>query len=34
MEKDDSVTSFFTKISQLRDQQLVIGIMIDDDDLV
>jgi hypothetical protein len=34
MEKDDSIGSFFTKISQLRDQLLVIGIIIDDDDLV
>jgi hypothetical protein len=34
MEKNDSVASFFTKISQLRDQLLVIGIIIDDDDLV
>jgi hypothetical protein len=34
MEKDDSIASFFTKISQLRDQLLVIGIMIDDDDPV
>ena len=34
MEKDDSIASFFTKISQLRDQLLVIGITIDDDDLV
>ena len=30
MEKDDYVASFFTKISQLRDQLLVIGITIDD----
>jgi hypothetical protein len=34
MEKDDTVASFFTKISQIRDQLLVIGIPIDDDDLV
>jgi hypothetical protein len=34
MEKDDFIASFFTKISQLRDQLLVIGITIDDDDLV
>jgi hypothetical protein len=33
MEKDDSVASF-TKISQLRDQLLVIGITVDDVDLV
>jgi hypothetical protein len=34
MEKDDSMASFFTKISQLRDQLLVIGVTVDDDDLV
>jgi hypothetical protein len=34
MEKDDFVASFFTKISQLIDQLLVIGVTIDDDDLV
>ena len=34
MEMDDSIASFFTKISQLRDQLLVIGIIIDDDDFV
>jgi hypothetical protein len=34
MEKDDTIASFFTKISQLRDQLLVIGITIDDDDLI
>jgi hypothetical protein len=34
MEKDDSVAFFFTKISQLRDQLLVIGVTVDDDDLV
>jgi hypothetical protein len=34
MEKDDTVASFFTKISQIRDQLLVIGVPVDDDDLV
>jgi hypothetical protein len=34
MEKDDTVASFFTKISQIRDQSLVIGVPVDDDDLV
>ena len=34
MEKDDYVPSFFTKISQLRDPLLVIGVTVDDDDLV
>ena len=33
MEKDESVNSF-TKISQIRDQLLAIGINVDDDDLV
>jgi hypothetical protein len=34
MEKDDRVASFFTKISQIRDQLLVIGVPVDDDDLL
>jgi len=34
MEKDDSVASFFAKIYQIRDQLLVIGVLVDDDDLV
>jgi hypothetical protein len=34
MEKDDTVASFFTKISQIRDQLLVFGVQVDDDDLV
>ena len=34
MEKDEFVNSFFTKISQIRDQLLAIGISVDDDDLV
>jgi hypothetical protein len=32
MEKYDTVASFFTKISQIRDQLLVIGVLVDDDD--
>ena len=34
MEKDESVNSFFTKISHLKDQLLAIGVSVDDDDLV
>ena len=34
MEKDEIITSFFTKISQIRVQLLVIGITVDDDDLI
>jgi predicted secreted Zn-dependent protease len=34
MEKDESVASSFTKISQVRDQLLVIGVTGDDDNLV
>ena len=34
MEKDEGVASFFTKISQVRDQLLAIGVKVDDDDLV
>ena len=34
MEKDEGVASFFTKISRVRDQLLVIGVKVDDDDLV
>ena len=34
MEKDEGVASFFTKITQVRDQLLVIGVQVDDDDLV
>ena len=33
MEKDEFVNSF-TKISQIKDQLLAIGIVVDDDDLV
>ena len=34
LSKDESVGSFFTKIAQVRDQLLAIGITVDDDDLV
>ena len=34
MEKDEGVASFFTKISQVRDKLLAIGVLVDDDDLV
>lgn len=34
MEKDDSVASFFTKVSQIRDQLRMIGVSVNDDDLV
>ena len=34
MEKDDTIASFFTKISQIRDQLASIGVTVDDDDLV
>jgi hypothetical protein len=34
MEKDSIVASFFTKISQIRDQFTAIGVNVDDDDLV
>ena len=34
MEKDESVNSFFTKISHLKDQLLAIGVSVDDDDLI
>ena len=34
MNKDEGVAPFFTKIAQVRDQLIVIGIAIDDDDLV
>ena len=34
LSKDESVGSFFTKIKQVRDQLLAIGVTIDDDDLV
>ena len=34
LSKDESVDSFFTKIKQVRDQLLSIGVTVDDDDLV
>ena len=34
MEKDETMNSFFTNISQVRDQLLSIGVTIDDDDLI
>jgi hypothetical protein len=34
MEKDDTMASFFTKISQVRDQLRMIYVEVDDDDLV
>ena len=34
LNKDESVGSFFTKIAQVRDQLIAIGIIVDDDDLV
>ena len=34
MNKDERVGPFFTKIAQVRDQLIAIGIAVDDDDLV
>ena len=34
LNKDENVGSFFTKIAQVRDQLIAIGIIVDDDDLV
>jgi hypothetical protein len=34
MEKGESVASFCSRIAQIRDQLLVIGVRVDDDDLV
>jgi 3-polyprenyl-4-hydroxybenzoate decarboxylase len=34
MEKGESVASFSSRIAQIRDQLLVIGVTVDDDDLV
>jgi hypothetical protein len=34
MEKGESIVSFYSKITQIRDQFLVIGVTVDDDDLV
>ena len=33
MEKDGGMASFFTKISQVRDQILTVVTLVDDDDL-
>ena len=34
MEKDRTIASFFTKISQVRDQIMSIGVTVDDDYLI
>jgi hypothetical protein len=34
MDKGESITSFCSRIAQIRDQFLVIGVTVDDDDLV
>ena len=34
MEKDVTVATFFSKISQIRDQPMAIGDKVEDDDLV
>jgi hypothetical protein len=34
MGKDETISAFFSKISQTRDQLATIGVVIDDDDLV
>ena len=34
MEKDETMTSLFTKISQVRYQLLRIGVMVDDGDII
>ena len=34
MEKNDTVATFFSKISQIRDQLIAIGVPVEDDDLV
>ena len=34
MEKDETIASFFTKILQIKDQLLMIGVTVEDDDLV
>ena len=34
LNKDEGVGSFFTKIAQVRDQLIVISVVVDDDDLV
>jgi hypothetical protein len=34
MEKGESMASFCSRIAQIRDKLLVIGVIVDDDDLV
>ena len=34
MEKDEPITTFFSKISHIRDQLMAIGVKVEDDDLV
>jgi hypothetical protein len=34
MDKGESVASFYSRIAQIRDQILVIGVTVDNDDLV
>jgi hypothetical protein len=34
MGKDDTVATFFSKIAQIKDQLIAIGVHVDDDDLV
>ena len=34
MEKGESISKFFTKISQIKDQLQVAGVQVDEDDLI
>ena len=34
MEKNETVASFFTKISQVRDRLISIGVVVDEDDIL
>ena len=34
MENDESISNFFSKIAQRRDQLVAIEVVVDDDDLV
>jgi hypothetical protein len=34
MGKDETISAFFSKITQTRDQLTTIGVAVDDDDLV
>ena len=34
MEKENTVESFFTNISQVRDQLVSIGVVVDEDDIL